>query len=191
MRTFYAARVPLLAAPAVMCFLVLAGPLTAAQPSGQDSIDVVGHLALPGVTVSAIQSSTHWARTLLELTDDQHRILTVVDVTDPAHPKEVKTVTLPAQPGNTDVEAMTGNTALLTENAQAAKAPEAVSIVNFNDPSHPAIVRKFDSVSAIRKELGGTIYLTNTDGLWILRQNEAPDKNLEASYRDYILYGSR
>lgn len=57
--------------------------------------------------------------------------------------------------------------------------------------SHPLTVRTFDEVSAVRKELGGIVYIANVDGLWILKQNEALDKSLDVEYRNYVLYGSR
>lgn len=193
MKSIYFRRGPLIAAPVMMCIWFLAGPLTGAQPSSQDSIDVIGHLELPGsTTVNDIRTSTHWTQRFLELSDYQHRTLTVVDVTDPAHPKEVKQLALPAHSTRADAEAMTGNIALLTENvSQANKASESLSIVDFTDPSHPEVVRKFDNVSAFRKDVGGIIYVAGADGLWILKQIEAPDQKLDAAYRDYILYGTR
>jgi hypothetical protein len=48
-----------------------------------------------------------------------------------------------------------------------------------------------DARTGYRKELGGIIYIANADGLWILKQNQVPDKSLDADYRNYVLYGSR
>jgi hypothetical protein len=123
--------------------------------------DVIGHLDLPGISVSYIHTSAHWTHTFLELSDYQHHTLIAVNVTDPTRPMEVKQLTLPALPTGVDVEAMTGNIALLTENASlSVNAPESISIVDFKDPSHPITVRRFDKVTAFPKDSGGIIYIT-------------------------------
>lgn len=51
-------------------------------------------------------------------------------------------------------------------------------------------VRKFKNVSALRTDEGrGPIYVVNQDGLWILREKPAPDKELEREYSEYVQCG--
>jgi len=41
-----------------------------------DSIEVIGHLALPNASVTSLRTSEHWRREFLELQDSTHRKLT-------------------------------------------------------------------------------------------------------------------
>jgi hypothetical protein len=156
-----------------------------------DSIDVVGHLDLPGASVAGLTASRHWRREYLHLQDTARGVLTVVDVTDPAHPSIVRQIHLPAEMAKSRLAVSVGDAALLTETSTppAAARPGSVSIVSFADPDHPRTLRKFDHVTAfwIHRERG-LIYLANSEGLWILRQNPAPDQELERAYANYVLY---
>jgi len=171
-------------------------PLTEAgntkkQAAPVDSIDVVGHLDLPETSVTALTTSEHWRHEFVQLQDPTHGVVTVVDVTDPSHPSIVKRLRLPEQLAQYSVAVLLGDAALLTRTKlpSAVPQPDSVSFVSFADPDHPRIVRQFDNVSAIRiHRERGLIYLANPDGLWILRQNPAPDQELESEYARYILY---
>jgi len=156
----------------------------------QDSIEVVGHLALNGASISAIATSTHWRHNFLELNDDAHKTLTVVDVTDPAHPGLVRKLTVPSGVAEPIVEAMVGNTGLVGDSGRMEPvAPKSLSIVDFSDPSHPVTQRRFENVTALKHLPGGLICLVDSAGLWILKEHSAPDKALEAAYGNYLLYG--
>jgi hypothetical protein len=65
----------------------------------------------------------------------------------------------------------------------------SAAVVDFADPVHPATVRKFNDVSALRTDEGrGLIYLVDKDGLWILQEKSAADKELEQEYSRYVFY---
>ncbi len=66
-----------------------------------DSIEVIGHLALPNASITSLRTSEHGRREFLELQDSTHRMLTMVDVTDAIHPAVAKQLRLPAASGNT------------------------------------------------------------------------------------------
>jgi hypothetical protein len=161
------------------------------QATASDSIDVIGHLVLANASVTSLKTSEHWRRQFLELQDPTHRMLTLVDVTDATHPVMVKQLRLPAEPGECSLAVMVGDVALLT--GTDTRPPETpismVSVVSFADPEHPATVRKFSNVSAFRMDEGrGLVYLVDKDGLWILREKPAPDKELEAEYTHFVMY---
>ena len=176
--------------------LLTAGCMTLAgaqhdRAAAQDRIEVVAHVALPGAAISRIGTSSHWQRNFIELNDDAHKTVTLVDVTDLAHPDIVRRLSVA---GFTDpsVEAMVGDTALVADGAAIGTAvPKSLSIVNFSDPAHPVTEQKFDNVTAMTKAPGGIVYVTDVNGLWILRQQSAPDKALDAQYKNYVLYGLR
>jgi hypothetical protein len=161
------------------------------QATAADSIDVIGHLALANASVTSLKTSEHWRRQFLQLQDSTHRMLTLVDVTDATHPAIVKQLHLPTEPGDCTLAVMVGDVGLLT--GTDTRLPEtrmsSVSVVSFADPDHPATVRKFSNVSAFRTDEGrGLIYVVNQDGLWILREKPAPDKELEREYAQSVLY---
>ena len=156
-----------------------------------DSIDVIGHLNLTNASVTRLATSEHWRRELLELQDPTHRTLTLVDVTDAAHPAVVKQLHLPRGAANSNLADMVGNVGLLTGTSApfATSQVHSVSVVSFTDPNHPATVRKFNGVTAFRMDEGrGLIYLVNQEGLWILREKPAPDQALEQAYSHYVMY---
>jgi hypothetical protein len=62
-------------------------------------------------------------------------------------------------------------------------------IVDFSDPEHPVTQRKFDNVTAMKELPGGLVCLVDSGDLWILKEHAAPDKELEAAYAKYLLYG--
>jgi hypothetical protein len=156
-----------------------------------DSIEVIGHLALANVSVTTLRTSEHWRRELLELQDSTHRMLTIVDVTDAIHPAIVKQLRVPAELANASLAVLVGDAAVLTgaDTPPSDAHPSSVSLVSFADPDHPKTIRVFKNVSAFRiDQERKLIYLVNEDGLWILRQKPAPDKELEREYAEYVLY---
>lgn len=161
-----------------------------ARPAPVDTIEIVGHLALPGTSVAAVTTSEHWRHQFVELRDSAHATITVVDVTDPAQPSIARQLRLPGELAQSSVALMVGDAALLAgTGSRSAAQPGTVSIVSFTDPANPKIVRQFENVTAMRAHAQrGLIYLANAEGLWILQQNPAPDEELENAYARHILY---
>jgi hypothetical protein len=154
-----------------------------------DSIDVIGHLVLPNVSVTSLKTSEHRGRQLLQIQDTKHRTLILVDVTDATHPAIVKQLHLPTEPAGCTLALLVGDVALVTDTQSPEVHITSAAVVNFADPDRPATVRKFNSVSAFRTdEERGLIYLVDKDGLWILREKSAAEKELEEEYSHYVLY---
>lgn len=92
---------------------------------------------------------------------------------------------------------VTGTAALVSAAGGAPAAalpaePQTLRIMDFSDPQHPKVAREFTGVTAMsRDDRRGLIFLTNDQGLWILRQNLATDPAVEKAYSDYVRYGSR
>jgi hypothetical protein len=73
-----------------------------------DRIEVIAHLALDHTSVTNVKTSEHWRRQFLELQDPTRRLVTLVDVTDAAHPAIVKELRLPAGAADSTVDACSG-----------------------------------------------------------------------------------
>lgn len=155
-----------------------------------DNIIVIGHIALPNASVTSLKTSEHHRRQFLQLQDTKHRTLMLVDVTDAAHPTVVKQLHLPTEPADCTLAALVGDVALVTDTQSPELHISSAALVNFADPDHPATLRKFSNVSAIRTDEGrGLIYMVDKDGLWILQEKSAPeDKELEEEYSRYVFY---
>ena len=156
-------------------------------------IYLVGHLPLSETTVSYISATSDSSRQLLQLTDAVQRTLTVVDVTVAERPKLVEQAQLPADLANSALQTRIGDTALFaaTDNSSFDRRDSrSITLVNFADASSPKTVKKFENVTAVwmdrAREL---IYLTNSDGLWVLQVYSAADKRAEEQF-DEMLRGA-
>ena len=103
----------------------------------------------------------------------------VVEVTKPQFPSFVK-----SQPSSNDATA--GRLDVMSNNLAVAEVPDAASkaairstpststvrILDLSDPENPTTLQTFKNVTSILADGGrGIIYLTNDEGLWVLKQN--------------------
>ncbi|MDE3166668.1 MAG: hypothetical protein KGN36_12755 [Acidobacteriota bacterium] len=177
--------------PAAGLALALA-PLSAANQQqkadgGKDAIEVVGYLAAGGTGQRNLFTAEHWRRTYLYIESAESRQITVIDVTNAAAPALVQQV-------KSDVTGQVGDvvgTEVLKigdDPAQPAK-PRTVSILSFADPQRPRMVRQFLNVTdLLRDRARGLIYLVNNQGLYILQEKPAKDRELDDQYGAYVLY---
>jgi hypothetical protein len=62
-------------------------------------------------------------------------------------------------------------------------------LVSFADPAHPKVVRQFSGVTCLLKDSARSlIYLTNGEGLWVLRESPATDIELQKQYEHDVIY---
>ncbi len=178
---------------ALLCATLLAmAPLLTGKDnqtsSSTDHIDVIAHIPLSGEPVVQLTSGTHWRRDYLYLGRGTEKTVTVLDVTNPTVPKAVDTINLPTWQANENVSAVVGNAVLVTS-SPSAPAPQTVTILSFADPEHPQVARQFSGVTSMLKDTSrGLIYITNSEGLWVLRLEPAADVELQKEYENYLLY---
>jgi hypothetical protein len=185
-KVFLGATLALLLLPA----MALARPVRRNRKAiPNENIDVIGHLALPDASVTSLRTAEHRGRQFLQLQDAKHRTLILVDVTDATHPAIIKQLHLPTEPANCTLAVLVGDVAVVTDTQSPEVHISSAALVNFADPDHPATVRKFNNVSAFRTDEGrGLIYLVDKDGLWVLQEKSAAEKEIEAEYDRYVLY---
>src|SRR5262249_23449012 len=169
-------------APAVARERHKAGDLPSA-----DSIDVISNLSLQGKTITAVRTSEYWRRNYIELEDSVHGTLTLVDVTDAAHPLLTKQFDLTGPLRNASLELLVGSAALMSDKLlqiTPVTEPTLVSIVSFADPANPKVMQQFANVRLLRPDRQrGLIYLVDGDNLWVLQQHPAPNLQLERQLR--------
>lgn len=182
-------------AAASLAIILLAPATKAAERTSKaqpgDSIDVVSSVALTGKAIGAIQIAGDAGRRYVYLKDASKQSLTVVDVTDAAHPSIAKVMVMPDATANETVGLVVGNAALMITEVPkpAAESPKAVSIVDLSSAANPRVVRQFLGVTAMQvDEQRGLIYLVDDGGLQILKKHSAADQEMEREYARQVLY---
>lgn len=155
------------------------GILSAAKD--KDSTDVpatvIGHLQLPLATGNQMLLQKDKGRSYLYVQQAGRQGFMIVDVSDPEMPNLVKRS---AEPNPTTA----GNLEMVSPDIAISTAPErrpntlissnhptqTVRVLDLSDPRNPRTLQEFSGVTSLLPDGGhGLIYLTNNDGLWILR----------------------
>jgi len=140
---------------------------------------VIAHLALPQSTGTQMLLQRENGKDYLYVQQASQQGFMVVDVTRPEKPNLLKRTAEPNQ-------ATAGNLEMVTPNVAIAQSPEktpttltstnhpteTVRVLDLADPRKPKTLQEFAGVTSLLPDGGhGLIYLTNTEGLWVLRYN--------------------
>lgn len=140
---------------------------------------VIAHLPLPQATGNQMLLQKENGRNYLYVQQASKQGFMVVDVTKPEKPNLLKRTAETSQ-------ATAGNLEMVSPNIAIAEAPEkkpstltssshpseTVRILDLSDPHNPKTLQEFAGVTSLLPDGGhALIYLTNPDGLWILRYN--------------------
>ena len=154
---------------------------------------VIAHLPLPGTPVSQLLLRPQGSKEYLYIQQTAKEGFTIVDITQPEHPSVVKNVTLADKSSDEKLE-MVGNGLALAETPDSSStggtlhelapakpqagsgspAPrtESIRVLDLSDPKNPKTLQTFDGVTKVLAEdERNLIYITNGEGLWILRHN--------------------
>jgi hypothetical protein len=130
---------------------------------------VLAHLPVPGSAVRQIFLQQENGAQYLYLQQNVH--FTVVNVTDPKNPQIVERI---ASGGKlTDVGAGLAIAIQSDKSGQGTPSTQSVRLMDLSDPKNPRTVKSFDGVTSIYSEdARHLIYLTNSEGLWIVKHSE-------------------
>lgn len=157
--------------------LVLLGASEQSAKSTDVSATVIAHLALPHSTGSQMLLQKQNGKQYLYVQQATKQGFMVVDVTKPEIPALLRRTAEPNQ-------ATSGNLDMVAPDVAIAEAPEKTSttltssnrptetvrLLDLSDPHNPKTLETFDKVTSLLPDGGhGLIYLTNDDGLYILR----------------------
>jgi len=170
-----------------LCCLLTAFSASArskSEPAPKDSFDVVAHLALDGVSVTSIVTTSHFSLNYLYATSSSAHTVTLLDVTDSAHPKVLSRVN-----SSDSLLTAVGDVALMSSDTPSPAPAKKISIVDFSDKTKPRVVREFVGVTSMTSdERRGLVFLTNAEGLWILHRNQPVDPEVQERYAHEVLY---
>ena len=172
------------AAVIVLSLLVLPAMLAAAsdQPVPKPTdvpATVIAHLPLPQATGNQMLLQRENTKLYLYVQQAGKQGFMVVDVSHPEKPSLLKRTAESNQ-------STSGNLQMVSPDVAIAEAPEktpttltssnrpteTVRVLDLSDPRNPKTLETFNKVTSILPDGGhGLIYLTNNEGLWILRYN--------------------
>jgi hypothetical protein len=166
----------------VVSLLLLPAPLAIAtekpEPKSTDvPATVIAHLSLPQATGSQMLLQKENGKQYLYIQQAGKQGFMIVDVTAAERPNLLKRTAESNQ-------ATTGNLQIVSPDVAIAEAPEKTSstltsnnhptetvrVLDLSDPRNPKTLETFNKVTSVLPDGGhGLIYLTNNDGLWVLR----------------------
>ena len=171
---------------AVLSFFLIFVALSAAKddtPKKPTDVPatVIAHLPLPQATGSQMLLQKEEGKQYLYVQQASKQGFMVVDVSKPEKPNLLKRTAQSNQ-------ATAGNLEMVTPEVAIAEAPEkkpttltssnhpteVVRVLDLSDPHNPKTLQEFEGVTSLLPDGGhGLIYLTNNEGLWILRYSRA------------------
>jgi hypothetical protein len=166
---------------AVLSLLFLASlALASGSPKPTDvPATVIAHLPLPQAPGSQMLLQKENGKQYLYVQQAGKQGFMVVDVSKPDKPNLLKQT-----PGSNSSTA--GNLEMVSPSVAIAEAPEknsstltssthpteTVRVLDLTDPKNPKTLETFNKVTSVLPDSGhGLIYLTNDEGLWVLRYN--------------------
>jgi hypothetical protein len=138
---------------------------------------IIAHLPLPHPTGSQLLLQRDNNKNYLYVQQASKQGFMIVDVTNPEFPHVLKRMA-------ESVQATAGTLEIVSPDVAIAAAPErkpttltstnrpteTVRVLDMSDPRNPKTIEEFNGVTSFLPDGGhGLIYLTNTEGLWILR----------------------
>jgi hypothetical protein len=152
-----------------------------AANSPEQPATVIAHIALPGAPANQILSQERDGKQYLYLVRNSRKGFMVVDVTKPSQPNLLQRVAWPDSASAGRLQVVSGTlglaegSSLHSASAMAAPPPETVELLDLSDPANPRTIQSFSGVSSVfTDESHNLIYLTNAEGLWIVRSR--PEK---------------
>jgi len=143
---------------------------------------VIAHLPLPQSTGSEMLLQKENGRNYLYVQQATKQGFMIVDVTKPDNPSLLRRTaeSNPATAGN--LQMVSPDVAIVATPEKKSTAltssnhpTETVRIVDLSNPHNPKTLQEFNGVTSLLPDGGhGLIYLTNNQGLWILRYNRPP-----------------
>src|SRR5271155_3466239 len=171
-------RTYLLALSLLLIPMVGAAEQPTAKPTDVPA-SVIAHLPLPQATGSQMLLQKEESKQYLYVQQAAKQGFMIVDVSKPEEPSLLKRTAEANQ-------ATAGNLDIVSHDVAIAEAPErtpttlsssshpteTVRVLDLSDPINPKTLETFNKVTGLLPDGGhGLIYLTNNDGLWILRYN--------------------
>jgi hypothetical protein len=135
---------------------------------------VIAHLPLPGPSVTELALQQRGNKQYLYVEQASHEGFAIVDVTKPNQPNIIKREAWPNEASTGTLQMVGGRLALAeapdTFVAEPVSRTETLNVLDLNDPANPRTILRLSGVtSTLADDAHNLIYITNSDGLWILK----------------------
>lgn len=167
----------------VLLLALLAGASEPAAPKPTDvPATVIAHLSLPQATGSQMLLQRENAKQYLYVQQATKQGFMIVDVSKPESPTLLKRTAESNQSTAGNLEMVSPDVAIAeapektpTTLTSTTRPTETVRVLDLSDPRNPKTLVTFNKVTSLLPDgWHGLIYLTNNEGLWILRYNRPP-----------------
>jgi hypothetical protein len=145
---------------------------------------VVAHLSLPSDPGDQMLLRRKSGKQYLYIQQASKQGFMIVDVSKANQPNLLKRTVPVSQATSGDLEMVGPDVALAETTAKnpgsvssVPRPAESVRVLDMTDPANPKTLQKFDGVTSILTD-GGRIYLTNNEGLWILKYSQYQKRQL-------------
>jgi hypothetical protein len=170
----------------VTALLLAAAPVAFARNHGakasQQPATVIAHITVPGSPANEMRLQERDGKQYLYMVRNSGRGFTVVDVTRPSQPSVIKRVAWPDGLSAGGLQLVSATLGLAEgSNARPVSvrseaSTETVELLDLSDPANPTTVQKFMGVTSLLTDEGhGLVYLTNAEGLWVVKSR--PEKH--------------
>jgi hypothetical protein len=183
------------AAVALLMFFVMMTPcaMAKAKEAPTQSATVIAHLPLSGPAVNQMFLQQEGSKQYLYIQQASKQAYTVIDVTKPDRPNVTNRMVLPSKGSGAKLQMLGGGIALAAApetsgtsgsrhelvqarpqgTTDAARPTESVRVLDLSDPKNPRTLQIFEGVtSVLADDARKLIYITNADGLWVLKHKE-------------------
>jgi hypothetical protein len=170
--------------------LAIATQLEAKDPhktAPSKGAEIVGHIALnAAMTQQMFTRRDNKGRLYLYSLSATGQAVSVIDITDAAHPALISQVAYSGATGAGNVQTLGVNTELVEVPDQPAapvNAPPAknISLVDVSNPAAPHVTLRFAGVTAVaRDDSRSLLFIANNEGIWVVRHYEPVDAGVRA-----------
>jgi hypothetical protein len=143
---------------------------------------VIAHLPLPQATGYQMLLQKDNGKDFLYVQQASKQGFMIVDVTKPDDPLLLKRTAEQSKATSGDLHLVTPDIAIAeapekkpTTLTSMNRPTETVRLLDLSDPKNPKTLQEFSGVTGLLPDgHHGLIYLTNNEGLWVLRYNRPP-----------------
>jgi hypothetical protein len=180
----------LMTAVAAFAFLMVMAPGASARHRAsntpQQPATIIAHLPLTGASVSELVLQQRGSKQYLYLQHASKDGFAIVDVTRPDRPNVLRSEAWPNEASAGKLQMVAGRLALAESpdiaSTETVSRTETLKVLDLSDPANPRTILTFSGVtSTLADDARNLVYITNSDGLWILKHQ--PEQSMSSAAR--------
>jgi hypothetical protein len=180
----------LMTAVAAFALFMMMSPSASAKHRASNAAEqpatIIAHLPLTGASVSQLVLQQHSGKQYLYLQQASKDGFAIVDVTRPDQPNVLRSEAWPNEASAGKLQMVAGRLALAEApdiaSTETISRTETLKVLDLSDPANPRTILTFSGVtSTLADDARDLVYITNSDGLWILKHQ--PEQSTSSAAR--------